>query len=138
MVVQIQSEGDASHLVTLARGSSSCSHLFVELLMRVIDCAVSDDESDGSSWHVFNDFLVCAISQDEALSFSSSWKVSLFPLLFVVGILRAFCRYRQSYSTNESTRKTSSIIQLFLSPPIHRSSVRILPSPGTSLHSFHL
>ncbi|SCV74095.1 BQ2448_6527 [Microbotryum intermedium] len=56
MVVHVQAEGDAPHLVALARVSS-------------------EEASPGSSWHVFNDFLVRPISEDEALSFPSSWKI---------------------------------------------------------------
>jgi len=37
---------------------------------------VSDEEKKpGSSWHLFNDFLVRPVSQDEALSFPGKWKV---------------------------------------------------------------
>ncbi|GAA5946166.1 hypothetical protein JCM3765_000141 [Sporobolomyces pararoseus] len=56
MVVQIQAEGDAPHLVALAR--------------------VSPEGSDAApSWHLFNDFLVRPISEEEALSFSGDWKI---------------------------------------------------------------
>ncbi|BGP38499.1 poly(A)-specific ribonuclease [Rhodotorula kratochvilovae] len=56
MVVQIQAEGDAPHLVSLTR--------------------VSDEEQKpGSSWHLFNDFLVRPVSEDEALSFPGKWKI---------------------------------------------------------------
>ena len=33
------------------------------------------DEADSSSWHLFNDFLVRKVSKEEALLFSSSWKM---------------------------------------------------------------
>ncbi|GAA5943118.1 hypothetical protein JCM3775_000652 [Rhodotorula graminis] len=56
MVVQIQAEGEAPHLVSFAR--------------------VSDEEKEpGSSWHLFNDFLVRPVSQAEALSFPGKWKI---------------------------------------------------------------
>ncbi|GAA5925112.1 hypothetical protein JCM1841_005790 [Sporobolomyces salmonicolor] len=56
MVVQIQAEGDAPHLVALARVSP-------------------EETTPGSSWHVFNDFLVRSISEQEALSFPANWKI---------------------------------------------------------------
>lgn len=28
-----------------------------------------------SQWHLFNDFLVCPVSTEEALTFNTSWKV---------------------------------------------------------------
>ncbi|BGO90283.1 hypothetical protein NBRC10512_004804 [Rhodotorula toruloides] len=56
MVVQIQAEGDAPHLVSLAR-------------------VASEEEKPGSSWHLFNDFLVRPISEEEALSFPGKWKI---------------------------------------------------------------
>lgn len=34
-------------------------------------------EDKDSSWHLFNDFLVRPVSEDEALSFPGTWKVSL-------------------------------------------------------------
>ncbi|GAA5868955.1 hypothetical protein JCM16303_000318 [Sporobolomyces ruberrimus] len=56
MVVQIQAEGEAPHLVALAR--------------------VSPEGSKATpSWHLFNDFLVRPISEQEALSFSGDWKI---------------------------------------------------------------
>ncbi|KAK4058405.1 poly(A)-specific ribonuclease [Microbotryomycetes sp. JL221] len=55
MVNQIQSEDDASHLVALAR--------------------VESRDEQNSSWHLFNDFLVRAVSEQEALSFPGTWKI---------------------------------------------------------------
>ncbi|GAA6005194.1 hypothetical protein JCM11491_002615 [Sporobolomyces phaffii] len=56
MVVQIQAEGDAPHLVALAR-------------------VAPEGSSAAPSWHLFNDFLVRPISEQEALSFSGDWKI---------------------------------------------------------------
>lgn len=77
MVVQIQSDGDPPHLVALARGSSFAPAFspfrFADTLILL---AVSSEEATpGGSWHLFNDFLVKPISEDEALSFPGSWKV---------------------------------------------------------------
>lgn len=36
----------------------------------------TEEATPGGSWHLFNDFLVRPISEDEALSFPGSWKVS--------------------------------------------------------------
>lgn len=80
MVVQIQADGDPPHLVALARGS----YLFFFALWFIFFVLISDhwlmtvnkaETVSGNSWHVFNDFLVRAISEEEALSFPSSWKV---------------------------------------------------------------
>ncbi|KAK4051846.1 poly(A)-specific ribonuclease [Microbotryomycetes sp. JL201] len=55
MVAQIQPEDDPSHLVALAQ--------------------VNSGESAEASWHLFNDFLVRPVSEDEALSFPGTWKI---------------------------------------------------------------
>lgn len=33
------------------------------------------EEKPGASWHLFNDFLVKALSEEEVLSFPGKWKV---------------------------------------------------------------
>ncbi|SCZ99141.1 BZ3500_MvSof-1268-A1-R1_Chr3-1g05835 [Microbotryum saponariae] len=80
MVVQIQSEGDAPHLVALARGGfqgkTGYAMKHPSHAVNLASYTVSSEERNpGSSWHVFNDFLVRPISEDEALSFPSSWKI---------------------------------------------------------------
>ncbi|KAM0788388.1 hypothetical protein ACM66B_001526 [Microbotryomycetes sp. NB124-2] len=55
MVAQIQPEDDPSHLVALAQ--------------------VNAGASADASWHLFNDFLVRPVSEDEALSFPGIWKI---------------------------------------------------------------
>lgn len=44
---------------------------FVNVLVKVIDSKGSE-----AGWHVFNDFLVQPIPEEEALSFPGIWKVS--------------------------------------------------------------
>ncbi|GAA6000190.1 hypothetical protein JCM10207_007897 [Rhodosporidiobolus poonsookiae] len=56
MVVQIQAEGDPPHLVAFAR-------------------VASEEEKPGASWHLFNDFLVRPVSEEEVLSFPGTWKI---------------------------------------------------------------
>ncbi|GAA5924433.1 hypothetical protein JCM10213_004576 [Rhodosporidiobolus nylandii] len=56
MVVQIQAEGDAPHLVAFAR-------------------VATEEERPGASWHLFNDFLVRPVSEEEVLSFPGTWKI---------------------------------------------------------------
>ncbi|GAA5911786.1 hypothetical protein JCM6882_003353 [Rhodosporidiobolus microsporus] len=56
MVVQIQVDGDAPHLVAYAR-------------------VASEEEKPGASWHLFNDFLVRPVSEEEVLSFPGTWKI---------------------------------------------------------------
>ncbi len=53
MVVQIQADGDQPHLVALAKVPTGA----------------------GPVWHLFNDFLVKPISEEEALSFAGTWKI---------------------------------------------------------------
>jgi PAB-dependent poly(A)-specific ribonuclease subunit 2 len=36
---------------------------------------VDGSKAANTGWHVFNDFLVKAITEDEALSFAGGWKV---------------------------------------------------------------
>ncbi|GAA5855893.1 hypothetical protein JCM8547_000402 [Rhodosporidiobolus lusitaniae] len=55
-VVQIQAEGDAPHLVAYARVST-------------------EEDKPGASWHLFNDFLVKPVSEEEVLSFPGTWKI---------------------------------------------------------------
>lgn len=40
---------------------------------------MDDAGAFNSQWHVFNDFLVKPISEDEALGFAGSWKVRKIP-----------------------------------------------------------
>ncbi|BGP54203.1 hypothetical protein JCM8202_001336 [Rhodotorula sphaerocarpa] len=56
MVVQIQTEDEAPHLVALAK-------------------VPVEDSKTGLSWHLFNDFLVRPVSEEEALSFPGKWKI---------------------------------------------------------------
>ncbi|GAA5974216.1 hypothetical protein JCM11641_003332 [Rhodosporidiobolus odoratus] len=56
MVAQIQAEGDAPHLVAYAR-------------------VAAEEERPGPSWHLFNDFLVRPVSEEEVLSFPATWKI---------------------------------------------------------------
>ncbi|GAA6028111.1 hypothetical protein JCM8097_001876 [Rhodosporidiobolus ruineniae] len=56
MVVQIQAEGDAPHLVAYAR-------------------VANEEDKPGASWHLFNDFLVRPVSEEEVLSFPGTWKI---------------------------------------------------------------
>ncbi|GJN87292.1 hypothetical protein Rhopal_000240-T1 [Rhodotorula paludigena] len=56
MVVQIQSDDEAPHLVSLAQVATA-------------------EEKPGASWHLFNDFLVKAVSEEEVLSFPGKWKI---------------------------------------------------------------
>ncbi|POW13561.1 hypothetical protein PSHT_07745 [Puccinia striiformis] len=59
IIVQIQDDDENPHLVSLIK----------------VGGGQSKGEDDGSSWFLFNDFLVKKISQDEALSFPACWKV---------------------------------------------------------------
>ncbi|GAA96870.1 uncharacterized protein L969DRAFT_87898 [Mixia osmundae IAM 14324] len=56
IVCQIQSDDDPAHLISLIR------------------IPREEDERAGT-WHLFNDFLVKAVSEDEALGFPGSWKI---------------------------------------------------------------
>lgn len=56
MVVQIQTEDEAPHLVALAK-------------------VTSEDGRSGASWHLFNDFLVKPVTEEEVLSFPGKWKI---------------------------------------------------------------
>ncbi|TKA57450.1 hypothetical protein B0A53_00679 [Rhodotorula sp. CCFEE 5036] len=56
MVVQIQTEDEAPHLVALAK-------------------VTSEDGKPGASWHLFNDFLVKPVTEEEVLSFPGKWKI---------------------------------------------------------------
>lgn len=63
MVVEVRNETHAPHLVALVK-------------------------VPGDGWHLFNDFVVQSISEDEALSFIGTWKVriaSLYTILMVHG-----------------------------------------------------
>lgn len=55
MVVQVQADKDAPHLVALVN--------------------VDEGQDKGHSWYLFNDFLVRRVPEDEALSFPAPWKV---------------------------------------------------------------
>ncbi|CEQ42977.1 SPOSA6832_04843, partial [Sporobolomyces salmonicolor] len=81
MVVQIQAEGDAPHLVALARGRI----LNLSLTVILAPLVSPEETTPGSSWHVFNDFLVRSISEQEALSFPANWKVRHPPSICIRG-----------------------------------------------------
>lgn len=55
---------------------------FSEHVLTDIPVAVSDSDrqQQQSQWHLFNDFMVGPVSQQEALSFASPWKT---PVLLV-------------------------------------------------------
>ncbi|CAD6575124.1 MAG: poly(A)-specific ribonuclease [Cyphobasidiales sp. Tagirdzhanova-0007] len=55
IVAQIQADDDPAHLVSLIK--------------------IPVAEGDVPGWHLFNDFLVRPISEDEALSFPGTWKI---------------------------------------------------------------
>lgn len=74
MVVQIQTEDDAPHLVSLVKGKSAMYNAKAAVITSFL---VPASDGDPSGWHVFNDFLVRPIPEDEALSFPSTWKVSV-------------------------------------------------------------
>lgn len=74
MVVQIQSEDDPPHLISLIKGGCGT----VQSDSGLIFSAVSASDGDPSGWHVFNDFLVRPISEEEALGFPGTWKASLY------------------------------------------------------------
>lgn len=66
MVVQVRPSADeASHLISFVKGMYSSGRRRL-----LINSAVPNGE-----WFVFNDFLVRAVSEQEALSFAE-WKVS--------------------------------------------------------------
>lgn len=74
MVVQIQSEDEAPHLVSLAQGTHRHPLQSVGGLTFVFSVATAE-EKPGASWHLFNDFLVKPVSEEEVLSFPGKWKV---------------------------------------------------------------
>lgn len=90
----------------------------------------SEAETPGGSWHVFNDFLVRPISETEALSFPSSWKVrgSRPPQKFVIEELLS--RSLRSSSTNVSMRTSCSTLLRSRCRQIRRFYARTLPSRG--------
>lgn len=75
MVVQIQAEDDPAHLVSLVKGEPTRRRLNANMAdsHKTVDRAITAD----SQWHLFNDFLVKPVSEEEALSFAGSWKVSI-------------------------------------------------------------
>lgn len=48
-----------------------------------------EDSKTGLSWHLFNDFLVRPVSEQEALSFPGKWKVSA--VCFACWLREAIC-----------------------------------------------
>ncbi|CAO1617228.1 unnamed protein product [Parajaminaea phylloscopi] len=59
MVMQIQAPKDPAHLVSVVRVPNE-----------------GGDSKDAATWHLFNDFLVRTITEDEALSFpAATWKI---------------------------------------------------------------
>jgi PAB-dependent poly(A)-specific ribonuclease subunit 2 len=77
MVVQIMTKERHSHLVAIVKGE-----LFILAVANAIPTdndVVPEAESRPnlkSAWFLFNDFVVRNISEEEALSFPSTWKVS--------------------------------------------------------------
>lgn len=77
MVVQIMTKERHSHLVAIVKGWP-----FIIAVTNVIP--TDNDpvpEAEGrpnlkSAWFLFNDFVVRNISEEEALSFPSTWKVN--------------------------------------------------------------
>lgn len=51
---------------------------------------VDEGKDATSEWHLFNDFLVKRISEEEALSFPASWKVCLSAFKNLRGALDLF------------------------------------------------
>lgn len=80
MVVQIQTEDEAPHLVALAKGKDTLPSY---RLATPDSCssrsavANEDNNKSGTSWHLFNDFLVKPVTEEEVLSFPGKWKVRL-------------------------------------------------------------
>lgn len=77
MVVQIMTKERHSHLVAIVKGEP--------FILAVANAIPTENdvvpEAEGrpnlkSAWFLFNDFVVRNISEEEALSFPSTWKVS--------------------------------------------------------------
>lgn len=49
-------------------------------LVTVPESERSFDQHHDHSWYLFNDFVVCGITEEEALSIPSSWKVQSITL----------------------------------------------------------
>lgn len=92
MVVQIQAEDDPAHLVSLVKGKRKRGSY--RSLPYGLFCLVDEGEKPTSEWHVFNDFLVKAIAEDEALSFPAGWKVCLYTLTRLVYCLSDHSRFQ--------------------------------------------
>jgi hypothetical protein len=68
------------------------------LTLRTVDADELADRTS-SSWHVFNDFLVRPISEDEALGFPGSWKVNTVSHSFGVAFSIANLFFKDSGGT---------------------------------------
>lgn len=116
MVVQIQTEDDPPHLVSIIKGMSSVTWLFKQA--KVYSVPASD--GDPSGWHIFNDFLVRPIGEDEALSFPATWKASQKTCLRSQMLIRS-CRFRQYFTTSGLTLRKSSTTACYRSDRIIQS-----------------
>jgi PAB-dependent poly(A)-specific ribonuclease subunit 2 len=76
IVAQIQAEQDPAHLVSIVKGEPHLTNSASGMASRR-ETVAADELPVGSSspWHVFNDFLVRPVSEEEALSFPGTWKV---------------------------------------------------------------
>lgn len=61
MIARIVKKDERSHLVAIIR----------------LKDKTQDPHVDENEWVVFNDFAVTNVTEDEALSFAGSWKVSV-------------------------------------------------------------
>jgi len=63
----------------------------------------------GSPWFIFNDFVVCNIPEDEAISFPGKWKVGLVFMILKPENNSLSLRLRPSSTWNGSTHGIVSI-----------------------------
>ena len=86
----------------LSRVSSGRGGESMNRYKRDVYCVLSlvpKAEGESSGWHIFNDFLVRPVTEDEALSFAGTWKVNYCALLEVCSIqaskqlYRTICRF---------------------------------------------
>lgn len=85
--------GVVRHLVAIIKGEPAFTECLVSLdLPRLVvppsgRVTGEGDESDTGSWHLFNDFVVQKIPEDEALSFPGKWKVTHVCQYFEHGLI---------------------------------------------------